>query len=154
MNAASDELQDVYRRRVLQHSREPHNRHYVENADATATGFNPLCGDKISVYLELADESIKTAAFDGTGCAICIASASMMTDALTGQSISEGRVMVDAVRAMFENKAELKHSALNHLDALEGVKNYPSRVKCALLAWTTVEAALNNNTEQVTTVNG
>jgi nitrogen fixation NifU-like protein len=151
MNQTDDELQEVYRRRVLDHSREPHNRRRLADADCTATGFNPLCGDKISVYLKLHNDNIETAAFDGAGCAICIASASMMTDALTGQSRADGKDMIEDVQSMFANTAELENEALEDIRALEGVKNYPSRVKCALLAWSTAEAALDNDTQQVTT---
>lgn len=150
MNAAN-ELQEVYRKRVLDHSRQPHNRQRLENADRTATGFNPLCGDKISVYLSLQDDAIESATFDGTGCAICTASASMMTDVLIGRSLPEASEMVASVQAMFNNEAELEHESLTELSALEGVRNYPSRVKCALLAWTTAQAALNDSKDQVTT---
>jgi nitrogen fixation NifU-like protein len=148
---ATEELQEVYRRRLLEHSRAPHNRRRIDDADRTATGFNPLCGDKISVYLKLQGDNIETATFEGTGCAICIASASMMTNALTGQTLADGKDMVHAVQSMFANKDELKQEALQDIRALEGVRNYPSRVKCALLAWTTTEAALNANNQQVTT---
>ena len=153
MNTAANNLQDIYRRKVLDHSRHPHNCSRPDQIDKQATGFNPLCGDKVSVYLQVAGDAIRHAAFEGTGCAICIASASMMTVALTGQTIAQARQFVTDVSKMFADGTTLNDEVLADIGALESVRHYPSRVKCATLAWTTVAAALNDNTQTVSTEN-
>lgn len=151
MSAQENDLTEIYRQRVLEHSRHPHNFTRPANPDREALGFNPLCGDKLKVYLEVENGRVADIGFDGTGCAISIASASMMTDAMAGQPLDEVKKMIDEVRGMLSAGAGLKHERLDDLAALEGVRNYPSRVKCATLAWSTLEAALNQTASEVTT---
>jgi len=153
MNEQADSLQDIYRRKVLEHSREPHNFGRPEQFDSKATGFNPLCGDKLSVYLQISGDKIRQAAFEGTGCAICIASASIMTEALTGQSVEKAKQLGKQVQAMLKDGAAVHDQAIADMEALESVRHYPSRIKCATLAWTTVAAALSGEAKQVSTEN-
>lgn len=153
MNEPTADLQDIYRRTVLEHSRHPHNFGRPDEFDQEATGFNPLCGDRLSVYLQTGAGDMLHAAFEGTGCAICIASASMMTDALQGQPVARARQLIRAVHAMFSDSSCANDEVPADMQALAGVRNYPSRIKCATLAWTTLDAALSGNTQQVSTEN-
>jgi nitrogen fixation NifU-like protein len=140
-------LQEMYRRTVLEHSRHPRNFRRLDAPDRTAEGFNPLCGDKITVYLDLGQESIRTIAFEGTGCAISLASASMMMEAIEGRPLSEAGEIVQRAQAMFRSDAESPaQSDIEGLQALGGVRAYPSRIKCATLPWKTLQAALNGTT--------
>ncbi len=141
------ELQEMYRRTVLEHSRHPRNFRRLDAPDRIAEGFNPLCGDKITVYLELGQESIQAIAFEGTGCAISLASASMMMDAIQGQPLLEAGEKAQRAQDMFQSDAEsAAQSDIEGLQALGGVRAYPSRIKCATLAWKTLQAALNDTT--------
>ena len=151
MNAVDNDLQEIYRQRVLEHSRNPHNCCHPERADREAQGFNPLCGDKVTVYLQVDSDHLSNVCFEGTGCAISIASASMMTDALQGQSLDRAAALIDEVGRMFSGDASLANAALGDLDALAGVRRYPSRIKCATLPWNTAAAALQGNEQQITT---
>ncbi len=153
MNEQANSLQDIYRKKVLEHSRQPHNFGRPAEVDFEATGFNPLCGDKLSIYLQIAGNEIQKAAFEGTGCAICIASASIMTDALTGQPVEKAQLLGKQVDAMFKDGSALNDEALGDMAALASVRHYPSRIKCATLAWTTAAAALSGDTKQVSTEN-
>ena len=145
------DLQEVYRKRVLEHSRNPHNFGNVSNANYSAQGFNPLCGDKVTVYLQTDANQITSIGVEGTGCAISIASASMMTDALGGQRLSDAGILVKNFRTLFQDEQSAVDERLEEARALEGVRNYPSRIKCATLAWSTLEAALEQRDEQVST---
>ena len=141
------ELQEMYRRTVLEHSRHPRNFRRLDAPDRIAEGFNPLCGDKITVYLELGQESIQAIAFEGTGCAISLASASMMMEAIQGQPLLEAGEKAQRAQDMFQSDADsAAQSDIEGLQALEGVRAYPSRIKCATLAWKTLQAALNDTT--------
>jgi nitrogen fixation NifU-like protein len=145
------DLQNIYRETVLEHSRNPHNRRPLTNPSREALGFNPLCGDKLRVYLNLTADQVDEVSFEGTGCAISIASASMMTDALSGCSTHEAADRINQVSAMLsEDDIELVPE-LAELHALEGVRNYPSRIKCATLAWTAAQAALQNDGAEIST---
>jgi len=144
-------LQDVYRQQVLNHSREPHNRRQPDNADREVTGFNPLCGDKVTVYLTIDNGAVADVAFEGVGCAITLASASMMTDALVGMTEETALEAIANVDKMFASDSELQDPKLAQVKALQGVRDYPSRIKCATLPWNTAEAALRGSNEQVTT---
>ncbi|MEE4186760.1 MAG: SUF system NifU family Fe-S cluster assembly protein [Gammaproteobacteria bacterium] len=147
----SEGLRDVYRQRVLEHSKHPRNRGRLAAANREALGFNPLCGDKLTVYLEERDGVIHDIAFDGTGCAISVASASMMTTALRGHSVAEARSAIAEIDAMLSSATLPSLSFLQDLSALENVRAYPSRVKCATLAWRTLEGALDQATQSITT---
>jgi nitrogen fixation NifU-like protein len=151
MNDATTDLQAVYRERVLEHSRNPHNLRRPASPDREAIGFNPLCGDKLTVYVNLKDDNITDIAFEGTGCAISMASASMMTDALAGCSLAEADQLIDATQKIFTNDQPVTNEKLSEIKALEGVRSYPSRIKCATLAWIALTAALHGQTNQVST---
>lgn len=146
-----NELQNIYRETVLEHSRHPHNRGVLQNTGHEALGFNPLCGDKLNIYVQLEQDHINAIRFEGTGCAISIASASMMTDALDGCSLQEAGQRIDAVQAMLLEGNRTLEPELEELHALEGVRNYPSRVKCATLAWSAAEAALQGDATEIST---
>ena len=145
------ELQDVYRQQVLDHSRHPHNRRRPDDVDREVTGFNPLCGDKVTVYLHIDAGTVVDVAFEGTGCAITLASASMMTDALRGLTEADALAAIGDFGTMFADDAEPANPQLQEVRALQGVRDYPSRIKCATLPWSTAEAALHDSNEQVTT---
>lgn len=147
----SDKLLDIYRQRVLDHSRAPLNRKRMANADVEVTGHNPLCGDKLTVYLQLDGDTVSEAAFEGSGCAISIASASMLTEALKGTTRQQALDLTDAVRRMFADGTLPDDERLEALQALESVREYPSRVKCATLAWSAADGALQNRPAKVTT---
>jgi nitrogen fixation NifU-like protein len=151
MNAATDDVQAFYRDRVLVHSREPHHFGTLENPDRVAEGFNPLCGDKVTVQLSVADDCVADVAFSGVGCAISLASASMMTDALMGCTLEEAEELLLQAQLMFADGSEPTHKKLAELQALEGVRKYPSRIKCATLAWSTLDAALHEQSQQIST---
>jgi len=151
MTDNSNNLREVYRQRVLQHNREPHHFCRPERTDREALGFNPLCGDKLSVHMQVDADRVTDIGFEGTGCAISVASASMMTDAALGQPVEEVQKMISEVQTMFSDGVPMQNIRLNELAALEGVRLYPSRIKCATLAWNTLDAALNQTSAQVST---
>lgn len=150
MNARPD-LQNVYRETVLEHSRHPHNYRQLQSANRRALGFNPLCGDKLTVYIDVQQDQVHNVSFEGSGCAISIASASMMTDALKGCSVAEAETMINQVQRMLASDDGATDDRLADVRALEGVRSYPSRVKCATLAWTALEAALHGEADEVST---
>lgn len=150
---ASDtsDLQDLYRQTVLDHSRQPRNFRRIADATAAAEGHNPLCGDKITVYVKLDDESIDEVAFEGVGCAISLASASIMTEQVEHRTTAEARNCVEEVMNQFDRNRENPPVTQSDMAALAGVREYPSRVKCATLAWKTLRAALEGQQQTVTT---
>jgi nitrogen fixation NifU-like protein len=151
MNTAAEELQEIYRHRVLEHSKRPHHFHRPARVDLEAQGFNPLCGDKITFYLQLTQNQIEEAAFEGTGCAICIASASMLTDALSDCSLDHALMLLDEGNNMLTAGGPIVSTELKDVEALAGVRKYSSRVKCATLAWNTARAALDGTAEEIST---
>jgi nitrogen fixation NifU-like protein len=151
MNTDSNNLQEIYRHRVLEHSKHPHNFRHPANANREAVGFNPLCGDKITVYLQLDNDQISDIAFEGSGCAISVASASMMTEAIRGRSVSEVSELIATAQNIFSTGASADTKALAELEALAGVSKYRSRIKCASLAWSTATAALSGSNKPITT---
>jgi len=148
---AGDLLRDLYRQTVLDHSRHPRNFRRIEHPDREATGHNPLCGDKVSVYLQLDAERIADIAFEATGCAICLASASLMTSQLAGRSLPEALSDVAQFRTRFAPGAPASEDPADPLGALATVRDYPSRIRCATLAWETLSAALAGGNATVTT---
>jgi nitrogen fixation NifU-like protein len=148
MTGAGD-LARLYRDKVLDHSRNPRNFHRLEDAQARAEGHNPLCGDRLVVYLRFEGERIGAAAFEGTGCAISLASASMMTEIVRGRSRAEAREAAHAATAMLAPDGSYA-AVPGDLAALGGVRGYPSRVRCALLPWRTLEAALDGRVATTT----
>ena len=150
----SDDLRDLYRDLVLDHARNPRHFGKLEHATHSAQGINPLCGDKLKLYLDLdSDDMIRNAAFEGSGCAISVASASLLTDTVIGLSSSDAIAFFDAVKAQLAGN-ETRHGTpidLGKLRALAGVRDYPSRVKCATLAWHALRSALQQDTAPATT---
>jgi len=138
-----ENLRELYQEVILDHNKNPRNFRKMENPDGFAHGNNPLCGDQIDVYLTLRGGIIKDVSFDGNGCAICTASASMMTLALKGMSEADAQALFESFHhALTDDEPHPDDVPLGKLKVLSGVKDYPVRVKCATLAWHTFDAAL------------
>ncbi len=147
-----NELRELYQDLILDHGKKPRNFKVLETANATADGNNPLCGDRCTVYAELASDEIKDIAFQGKGCAISQASASLMTQAVKGLSTEKAQELFDRMQRMLKNDAsDADLEELGKLSALAGVKEFPMRVKCATLPWHTLLAAIENRQQPVTT---
>jgi nitrogen fixation protein NifU and related proteins len=136
------ELNDLYRDVILDHNRRPRNFGGLEPADASAEGFNPLCGDHLTLRLRLSDDTISDIRFEGDGCAISTASASLMTEAVKGKTRGEALKLFDRVHELLTDDAAPPADELGKLAALSGVREYPARVKCASLCWHTLASAL------------
>jgi nitrogen fixation NifU-like protein len=150
------DLRSLYEEVILDHNRNPRNyRSKPEDCNCTALGHNPLCGDEVQVHLRVEDGVIKDIAFEGQGCAISTASASLMTEALKGKTEAEAAALFEAVHDLLTEKDAEKSKEitdrLGKLTVLGGVKDYPMRVKCASLAWHTLAAALERQEKPVTT---
>lgn len=146
------DLSDLYQEILLEHNSKPRNFRKLEDPDRTADGYNPLCGDKIELFLKLDDKVITDIGFQGSGCAISRASASMLTQSIKGQSVERAQEIFDAFRSMLTDPdAELDYDTLEDLESLAGVSEFPTRIKCAILAWHTLRAALDGQPEAVTT---
>ncbi|MDD3029583.1 MAG: SUF system NifU family Fe-S cluster assembly protein [Alphaproteobacteria bacterium] len=144
----SNDLRDLYQDLILDHSKHPRNFRPLPGANREALGHNPLCGDKLSLHLIVDNNDvIQDIAFQGAGCAISVASASMMSEMLKGKTIQEAEKLFaylhEACTGGDADATGLDEDAIAHIDALSGVRDYPIRVKCATLAWHTLEAALN-----------
>ena len=139
------ELSELYQAVILDHNKKPRNFHKLENANRHAEGFNPLCGDQLNVYLHVEDDQVKEVSFEGSGCAISKASASMMTQAVKGKTRAEAETLFNEFHrmAMGELDAETDPNHLGKLTIFAGVRDFPARVKCATLSWHTMHAALN-----------
>lgn len=144
-------LNELYQEVILDHNKHPRNHYVMEKANAHALGFNPLCGDKIDVYLHIEGDCIERASFEGCGCAISQASASLMTEMLQGKTFAEVKKLFNAFHEMMVGDGKQTDASLEKLLVLSGVRLYPARVKCATLAWHTLEAALKKETKMVTT---
>jgi len=138
------DLKDLYRDVILDHNRTPRNFGRLEPADAQADGHNPLCGDRLTVFLRLRGDRVDEVRFDGAGCAISTASASMMTEAVKGKDKAAIAELFAKVHALLTRQDAPPDSSLGKLAALSGVREYPARVKCASLCWHTLNAALSN----------
>jgi nitrogen fixation NifU-like protein len=136
------ELNDLYRDVILDHNRRPRNFGGLESADASVEGFNPMCGDHLTLRLKLAGGTISDIRFEGQGCAISTASASLMTEAVKGKSREEALTLFDRVHQLLTDDAAPPADELGKLAALSGVREYPARVKCASLCWHTLASAL------------
>ncbi len=147
------DLRDLYQEIILDHSKNPRQFRALDDADRSADGFNPLCGDKITVFLRTKDGRIEEAAFQGSGCAISMAAASMMTQAIRGATIEQlqekFRAFHDMVTGQVEDGSESK--SLGKLIVFAGVSKFPVRVKCATLAWHTARAAMTQRQAPVST---
>jgi nitrogen fixation protein NifU and related proteins len=147
------ELRDLYQEVVIDHSRKPRNFRKPEGANRSAEGMNPLCGDEIKVYLKLAGDVIEEIGFEGAGCAISKASASLMTTALKSKTKAEAEALFQRVHSMLSEgpKSKVDPEELGKLAVLSGVWEFPSRVKCATLAWHTLRSALDGAAAPVST---
>lgn len=146
----SMDLRELYQEIIIDHNRNPRNHYAMDDATTQANGFNPLCGDKLTVYLKMDKDKLSDVSFVGCGCAISQASASLMTEALEGKSIEEAEDIYHRFHNMLTLDDEQAES-MDKLSVLAGVKTFPARVKCATLAWHTFEAALHKEKELVST---
>jgi nitrogen fixation NifU-like protein len=138
------EINDLYRDVILDHNRQPRNFGALEPADASVEGFNPMCGDHLTLRLRLNQDTISDIRFQGQGCAISTASASLMTEAVKGKTRDEALKLFDRVHQLLTNDAAPPAEELGKLAALSGVREYPARVKCASLCWHTLASALKS----------
>jgi len=148
------DLQDLYQEVIVDHSRRPHNFGPMPEATHHAEGFNPLCGDRLTLHLHVADGVIQATRFEGSGCAISTASASLMTEALKGKTPQEAQALFAQVHALVTGAAPADTPPLGKLRALGGVQQFPARVKCATLAWHALQAALRGEKAPVSTEEG
>jgi nitrogen fixation protein NifU and related proteins len=146
-----NELRDLYQEVILDHNRRPRNFGALPAANHQAEGYNPLCGDRVTVFLDLQDGRIQDIAFQGSGCAISTASASLMTEALKGRTVEAARELFQGFRHLVTTGAGEGSPELGKLLALGGVREFPMRVKCATLAWHTLLAALEEKQQPVST---
>ena len=145
-----DDLRELYQQVILDHNRNPKNFGRLENANREAEGYNPLCGDHYTIYLEIEDGVVKHAGFDGTGCAISKSSASVMTQILEGKTLEEAKAIFEKFVAMV--KGELSDTSdLGKLAVFEGVREFPTRTKCATLSWHAMRNALEGAQEPAKT---
>jgi nitrogen fixation NifU-like protein len=144
------DLRDLYQQVILDHNRKPRNFRKIADASRTAEGYNPLCGDQITVYLTVEDGVVKDAAFQGSGCAISKAAASMMTASVIGKPEAEVEALFQRVHAMLTG-ANGGAAEVGKLTVFAGVREFPSRIKCVTLAWHTLQAALSGAAEPVST---
>ena len=147
----STDLRDLYQQVILDHNRKPRNFRVLEGANRTAEGYNPLCGDQMKLYLNVENGVIKDAAFQGKGCAISKASASMMTASVIGKPLDEAEALFHRIHAMLTGETDAVGESLGKLAVFSGVREFPSRIKCATLAWHTLHAALSGSAEPVST---
>jgi nitrogen fixation NifU-like protein len=147
------EIRELYQEVILDHGKAPRNFRTIEDASHHADGHNPLCGDRITVYVKAAGGVIEDIAFQGAGCAISTASASMMTEAMKGRPLDQSRQLFADFHALLTGESDVAETAatLGKLQVFSGVREFPVRVKCATLAWHTLRAALEGRAEAVTT---
>jgi nitrogen fixation NifU-like protein len=138
------DLNDLYQEVILDHDRRPRNFHPLADASHSAEGYNPLCGDRLTLYLKLDNGVVTDVSFEGAGCAISKASASLMTDAVKGKSVAEAQALFERFHRMVTTPPEEPVEDLGKLSALAGVREFPVRVKCASLAWHTLKAAMTD----------
>jgi nitrogen fixation NifU-like protein len=148
---SDSELRDLYQEVILDHNKRPRNFRAMENADHRAEGHNPLCGDRVTVFVRLAGDRIEDVSFQGSGCAISKASASLMTDSVKGQTLSDAEALFQDFQSMVtaapDSAVEVETDALGKLAVFSGVREFPSRVKCASLAWHALRAALKERAD-------
>ena len=134
-------VHELYQETILDHSKRPRNCHAMADADRKAEGFNPLCGDKLKLYVKMDGDIVRDASFEGSGCAISTASASLMTESLKGKSRQEALKLLDKFHELLTTDTPVSKD-LGKLVVFCGVRDYPARVKCATLAWHTLKSAL------------
>jgi nitrogen fixation NifU-like protein len=145
------DLNDLYQEVILDHNRRPRTFRTIEPASHHADGHNPLCGDRLSLYLQVTDGGIADVAFQGSGCAISKASASLMTDAVKGQSVDAALRLFEQFHRMVTTPPDQPVESMGKLSAFAGVREFPVRVKCASLAWHTLKAAIDRGNAEVST---
>lgn len=145
------DLRDLYQEVIVDHGRRPRNFGPLPEASHQAEGFNPLCGDRLTLRLKVVDGTIAEARFEGVGCAISTASASLMTEALKGLTPADAEALFTGFHAMLTGEGQLPPGGLGKLEVLAGVREFPSRVKCATLGWHTLQAALHAEARPVST---
>ena len=138
------ELTDLYQEVILDHNRRPRNFRVIDAASRKQEGYNPLCGDRLTLYVTLDGDRISDVAFQGSGCAISKASASLMTEALKGKTIDEARALFERFHEMVTSSPDTEAPDLGKLSVLSGVREFPTRIKCASLAWHTLKAAVSD----------
>lgn len=149
------ELKELYQDIILDHGKNPRNLRKTDNFNKDAKGYNPLCGDKVHIYLKLNEnKKVEDVSFEGSGCAISMASASIMTDLIKGKEENESKEIIQDFFGMIKEKDQLENKILSDdekmkLMSLSGVKQYPMRVKCATLAWHTLTSAIDNTQEEI-----
>ncbi|MFC1786095.1 Fe-S cluster assembly sulfur transfer protein SufU [Candidatus Neomarinimicrobiota bacterium] len=141
-----NDLQELYQQVIIDHNHNPRNFHAIEHPSHSAKGHNPLCGDKIDIYLNIQDGVIAEVSFTGSGCAISKASSSLMTETLLGKTVTEAQTLFDLVHNMIIN-GKTDAEDIGKLAVLSGVHKFPARVKCAILPWYTMKNALERNTQ-------
>jgi nitrogen fixation protein NifU and related proteins len=145
------DLRDLYQELILEHSRTPRNYREPAHTNHRAEGYNPLCGDRFTVYLEMDGDVVKDIGFQGAGCAISKASASMMTQTVKGKTKAEAHRIFGQFHELVTGHGHVSEAELGKLAVFSGVSEFPARVKCASLAWHTLEAALEGKQEKVST---
>jgi nitrogen fixation NifU-like protein len=146
----SPDLRELYQEVILDHGKNPRNFRAPEGANRESEGYNPLCGDKITVKVAVEDDRIRDIGFEGQGCAISQAAASTMTEAVKGMTLADANALFEAYHKVLMGEAEPDSDELGKLAVFGGVAEYPMRVKCATLAWHTLQAALRGETEATT----
>ncbi|HSB14294.1 MAG TPA: SUF system NifU family Fe-S cluster assembly protein [Bryobacteraceae bacterium] len=148
------DLRELYQQLIVDHSKSPRNCRAIEGADLSAEGYNPLCGDHVTVYVKLENDRVKDIAFQGNGCAISTASASLLTEVLKGKTRAEAEALFESFHDLVtghESREKQGAPQLGKLRVFSGVSEFPVRVKCATLVWHTLRAALNQIEEKVST---
>jgi len=145
------DIQSLYQEVIVDHNRSPRNFGKLDNANHVLEGFNPLCGDKLTLYVNFDNKKIRDISFDGNGCAISVASASLMTEALKGKTIEEAQDIFKRFHDLLTTENEPDPDKVGKLAALAGVRDYPARVKCATLCWHTLNAILHGEQTSVST---
>ena len=149
-----NELQELYREVILDHNRHPRNFGELDDADRVVEGVNPLCGDRMTLYVKLDDDMVQDIRFKGTGCAISVASSSLMTEKAKGRSVEELEALFGQVHDLLTGDPASNGIDLDSLDklaALSGVREYPTRVKCATLAWHALKSAITGSEDKIST---
>ncbi len=147
------DLRELYQEMILDHGRNPRHHHAMPLANRSANGFNQFCGDRLTVYLKIEQEKITSISFEGSGCAISMASASLMSEILSGKTLNQAEALFASFHQLLTSEATTSEQLhdLEKLAVFAGVKAYPARVKCATLAWHTLQATLKQNNELVST---
>ena len=147
----NDDLRDLYQEVIIDHSKRPRNFRILDGRARQAEGFNPLCGDQVTVYVDVQGNEVRDVAFQGHGCAISTASASVMTEMLKGKSVEEAEGLFHVFHDLVTGKSRPDPAELGKLAVFAGVSEFPTRVKCAILCWHTARAAIEGKEEPVTT---